>query len=463
MNPKNGFLFYFAFIIIILTLAGCDLNIINRGYRDYYLDAERGNDRYIGTSPDKPWKSLDRLKKVRFNPGDNIHLNARQRFTGNVSIKDIKSTSDNPFTIISTGGGRAVIEAGDSTGIRFENCDYVVIRNINVAGSGRRNGNNGNGIELKNVSHGDIDSVNASGFIWSGILVSGGNDIGITHAYVHNNGFSGINVESGEKHDFKTGSEYKTMHNLYIGYCIAENNPGCPLVTDNHSGNGILIGGVTGGVIEYCEAMNNGWDMPRDGNGPVGIWAYMCDSILIQQCYSHHNRTSEKGKDGGGFDLDGGVTNSIMQYNHSAFNEGAGYGLYQYNGAAEWNNNTVRYNTSLNDGSKNGHAGIQVWSDPAAIHMKGCTLYNNIIINDQGHAVRFEPGTYLDFNFENNIFTLTGANQVFVDGDFKGANFDNNQYWSFYNSTRNLRQPDIKYDPDPVFSEPLLDMPMMKD
>ena len=27
------------------------------------------------------------------------------------------------------------------------------------------------------------------------------------------------------------------------------------------------IGGVTNGMIEYCDVMNNGWDMPREGNG----------------------------------------------------------------------------------------------------------------------------------------------------------------------------------------------------
>ena len=62
---------------------------------------------------------------------------------------------------------------------------------------------------------------------------------------------------------------------------------------------------------------------------PVGIWAYQSDSITIQYCYSHDNHTSEKGKDGGGFDFDGGTTNSVMQNNFSANNEGAGYGLFQ--------------------------------------------------------------------------------------------------------------------------------------
>jgi hypothetical protein len=449
-------------ILSFILLDACDLAHFGNGPKSFYFDAITGNNHHKGTSSDKPWKSLEKLQSVHLNAGDHIYFHGDQEFKGPLLIKGINSTENNPLTILSYGNGKATLNAGDTTAILIEECNNVVIKNINVIGSGRKTGNKGNGVELSFVEHGAIDSVTASGFMWSGIHVTGGKDISISHVYAHDNGFSGIYVESGKEHKFHDPSEFKTVHNLYIGYCVAENNPGCPLVRDNHSGNGILIGGVTSGVIEYCEAMDNGWDMPRDGNGPVGIWAYMCDSIIIQQCYSHHNKTSTDGKDGGGFDLDGGVTNSIMQYNHSAWNEGAGYGLFQYAGAATWENNIVRYNTSLNDGSKNGHSGIYAWCDPAATPMKGCSISNNIIISDQGHGVNFEPGNYNGFNFENNIFALTGPGDEFIGGEFKDAKFENNQYWSFYLSTRHLPQPDAKYDSDAIYSEPMLDMPMMK-
>ena len=89
--------------------------------------------------------------------------------------------------------------------------------------------------------------------------------------------------------------------------------------------------------------------MPRQGNGPVGIWAWMSDHVKIQYCISYKNRTSRGGKDGGGFDLDGGVTNSLIQYCLSYENEGAGYGLFQYPGASDWSNNIIRYSVSIND------------------------------------------------------------------------------------------------------------------
>lgn len=43
----------------------------------------------------------------------------------------------------------------------------------------------------------------------------------------------------------------------------------------------------------------------------------------------------------GGFDLDRGVTNSVMQYNCSYDNDGAGYLIYQYEGARPLGNNVT--------------------------------------------------------------------------------------------------------------------------
>jgi hypothetical protein len=112
---------------------------------------------------------------------------------------------------------------------------------------------------------------------------------------------------------------------------------------DNHSGSGILISGTDSAIVEYCLAKNNGWDQPWEGNGPIGIWAYHSNNVIIQHCIAHSNKTNPKGWDGGGFDFDGGVTNSVMQYNLSYNNMGPGYGLYQY--SAPPNGKTILYGT----------------------------------------------------------------------------------------------------------------------
>jgi len=425
----------------------------------YYLDPVKGNDSNDGTSPENPWRSLEKIATIELKAGDRVLLRAGQVFRSSLKMNNLHGTIVAPIILSTYGKGRAILDSGDSLAILAEDCSYFICKNLIVKGSGRLAGNEADGLLFRRVQHGVVDRVDAFGYLYSGIHVVGGSDITITHVYAHDNGFCGIFAESGEPEYGVDGSKFKTLKRVYIGYSVAENNPGCPLITDNHSGNGILVAGAVNGMIEYCEAMNNGWDMPREGNGPVGIWAYMSDSITIQHCYSHHNKTSQHGKDGGGFDFDGGMRNSIMQYNLSAFNEGAGYGIFQYAGATEWTQNVARYNISFNDGSKNSHAGIFVWCDPIAQRMKNFHAYNNTIVSEYGLGVNFEPGAYEGFVFENNIFLITGETDRFIDGKFSMATFNNNLYWSSYHSGLHKSQPIQYSDAASIQSDPKIVLP----
>ena len=396
----------------------------------YYVDALLGNDNNTGTQED-PFRTIERVNALVLREGDSVSFAGGQTYNGTLRLKNLFGSKENPIVISSYGIERATLNGENGNAILADSCSGIQVKNLILNGNGRFSGNKGSGVEFRSTRNCVIDNIEVHGFFLSGVKVVGGKDLRITRVYAYNNGFSGINVESdGQDAGGLEGSGTKSFHNLYIGNCIAENNMGCPEVKDNHSGNGILIGGVTNGIIEYCEAMNNGWDMPREGNGPVGIWAYQSDSIIIQHCYSHDNKTSAKGKDGGGFDFDGGVTNSIMQFNFSANNEGAGYGLFQYYGASVWKNNIIRNNISYNDGSKNGRAGILLWiAEGTPDSMSNCLITNNIIVNRYGHSVRFEPGYYPNFRFENNIFVLTRNPKSFVLGEYTGASFRGNNIW----------------------------------
>jgi len=454
MNPQFINLRY-RMLYLLLTFAFiCQMTQLSAETKKFYIDAAKGNDQNNGSSPQKAFQSIARLNSLPLIGGEQLLFKGGQQFNGSLKLTGVHSTVKVPLIISTFGSGRAIIVSGDSTAILATDCTFLTINNLNIEGSGRLKGNKTNGIDFLEVKHGTIDNVKTSGYLYSGIQVTGGSDIRIMNVNASNNGFCGINVLSSAKEYGTDGSSFKTVKRVYIGHCIAENNPGCPAITDNHSGNGILMGGVTNGLIEYCEAMNNGWDMPREGNGPVGIWAYMSDSIVIQHCYSHHNKTSPKGKDGGGFDFDGGMTNSVLQYNLSANNEGGGYGMFQYAGATEWSKNIIRYNISYNDGTKNGKCGIFMWCDPAATPMKQLKAYNNTIVNNQGYGVNFEPGNYLDFVFGNNLYVLTVSSDCFVGGKFSGATFNRNLYW-----TKLQSRPATIPDSNPVFADPKMNLP----
>jgi hypothetical protein len=457
MTISKIFIYTTLFLLASIVNVSCMYFQREKSGIAYYLDAENGNDMNKGTTPDQAWQTLERALTVYLNPGDSLLLRGGDTFWGFISLDSLKGTPDKPITISSYGDDKARIESGNTIAIYISNSSYVDVNNLVLNGSGRKEGNTNNGIEFENVQYGSISNLEVSGYLYSGVKITGGSDISITHVYAHNNGFSGIFVKP------KTflSEEDKPIRNLYIAYCKAENNPGCPVVMDNHSGNGILVSGVTNGIIEYCEALYNGWDMPRSGNGPVGIWAYRSDSLVIQHCYAHQNMTSENGHDGGGFDFDGGVTNSIMQYNLSAFNEGAGYGMYQYREAPVWENNIVRYNVSYFDGKKNGKSGIHMWVHPENpnLPIKGLHAYNNTIVNTAGHGINFERGHYDDFLFENNLILLTGKARQFIGGRFTGAVFNNNLYWSEAPTSRSRPPFAIAIDSQMIQQDPLLILP----
>jgi hypothetical protein len=260
----------------------------------------------------------------------------------------------------------------------------------------------------------EIRNVDVSGFRLGGINAAGDLDTRILHVRARDNGSAGIEVYSGR-------NGFPRTRNLYIAHCLVENNPGDPQNRDNHSGNGIVVGGADGAIIEYCVATNNGWDMPREGNGPVGIWGWNCDRLVIQSCISYRNRSP--GLDGGGFDFDGGVTNSLMQYNLTFENAGCGILLCQYPGARPWKNNIIRYNISYGDGAKNFQSGIGLWLGDEGI--SDALIHNNTIVNS-GHAVN-SLGSLPRFTYRNNVFV---SDRELLTGAFDQSRFENNLYWS---------------------------------
>ncbi|MEO5891531.1 MAG: right-handed parallel beta-helix repeat-containing protein [Ferruginibacter sp.] len=389
--------------------------------RAYYLHLS-GDDNNTGTRS-KPWKTIQKISTVQLGSGDSILFKAGQVFKGTLQPVYISGTSGKPLMITTYGKGRAVIDAGNSSAIIIEKARLVTIKNLELKGAGRKDGNTGDGIAITNCRNIMIDDIEASGFRNAGVSVTTSSNIRITKVEAHDNGFAGISI-TGE-YQLK-----KTCQNIYIGYCSAYNNPGSPVILDNHSGNGIVAGSCSKLMIEYCVAFNNGWDMPRKGNGPVGIWCYEADSAIIQHCISYRNKTSAGGDDGGGYDLDGGVTNSIIQYCLSYENQGSGFGIFQYAGASAWHNNVIRYNISENDGTVSAaRAGIYIWnSSDDATQFYNCLFYNNTIYNDKGSAINFAGESKRNkFAFFNNIFL--GGDSL-LKGKRTNDVFLGNNWWS---------------------------------
>ena len=397
-----------AAFVLVFTCISCSQG----RSRNYYFSTS-GLDSNPGTL-DLPLKTLAALGSIRLEPGDSVLLKGGDMFTGTLELHP-KGNKSLPILISSYGTGKAAIDSGNSLAVIISG-KWFHLKNINAKGAGRKAGNTTHGISVYDTEHAVVEGIRVEGFQKCGLSVHNSKSVSVKDIHAVHNGAVGISVYESQR--------------IIVSNCLAENNPGDPTKLDNHSGNGILVGESKLVTIDHCVATNNGWDMPRIGNGPVGIWAYQSDRVIIQYCIAYRNRTSPGAKDGGGFDFDGGVTNSVIRYCLSYENEGAGIGLFQYNGADAWKNNTICYNISINDGVKtDGAGGIFIWNGgPTIDELADCYVFNNVVFNESKPAVIFEPSSaHRNFIFCNNIFLGNGD---IVSGPTSGDKFMGNVWWN---------------------------------
>jgi len=410
---------------------------------DYYV-SPLGDNSNAGTSPAKAWKTIIKVNGATFRPGDSIFFEGGKSFRGGLKFDDKDDgTSAEPITVGSYGGGRATISSGNRHGLYARNCAGFVVRGLNFVGSGRTDSRGGSGIyfftDLTGVKpeYVRIDNVEVSGYRQTGILIGGsrkGNsgfkDVRITNAEVHDNGDKGIS-------SFGSKPPGDWPHrDIYVGNCKVYDNAGFSDPTSRgHHGNGIVLSAVDSAIIEFCEAYNNGALCDTKGGGPVGIWAYDANNVIIQFCEAHHNKTS--GGDGGGFDLDGGCVNSIMQYNYSHDNHGAGYLICQYSGAREFKDNVCRYNITENDGIACAYpmGAIHFYSSGSSGGIQNTQVYNNTVyvsVATRGAGIEIDTGYIYNTLIYNNII-LTAPGKLVVDSsDTSGGwSFKGNCYWTY--------------------------------
>lgn len=410
-----------------------------------YFVSPNGNDDATGMSPLDPWKTIDKVNNTILEPGDKVLFEGGQEFTGNLYL-DVQDANNhlNPVQISSYGTGKATIKAGNSYGIFAYNTAGITIDNLIVAGSGMTT-NTDSGIlfyndKTDNVKLDGVKITNTEvyGFKKSGIEIGAWNSSSVNN----NSGFQNVLIENNKVHDIldkgissygnfsasKTGYAHS---NIIVRYCEVFNIIGYS--KNEHSGNGIVLSDVQNSLIEYCTAYNSGSGNNFSGGGPVGIWYWDADQVNIQ--YNEVYGMKSGTKDGGGFDLDGGVTNGVMQYNYSHDNQGAGYLIGQFGGARPMSNITVRYNISENDAATNGGS-IYLFNGSSSTSMKDIYVYSNTLFltekasNTSSAAIRllnWKPITE-NINFYNNILSVhNGAELISVPAGYAG-NFKGNLY-----------------------------------
>jgi hypothetical protein len=414
------------------------------GATTYYV-SPAGSDRGPGTSTRHPWRTLARVDKRHLRPGDRLLLRGGAVFSGTLRVVvDGKGSARRPVLVGSYGGGRATIDAGRGSGVEILDSGGVRIDGLILDGSGASS-NTGSGVLALNNLPGAvklhmlrIEHVQAGGFGFAGIAVygkpadrsqSGYENVTISDCAASNNRFYGVYVDGAE--DPSTSSYANS--DVTIRGCLATDNLGDSDYPQSHSGDGIFLGDVTGGLIDGSIAHGNGTLNSCEGCGPVGIWAANAHNVTIEHSESYENAAGPGGHDGDGFDLDGGSTNCVLQYNYSHENDGSGFVIYGYAGAPHRESaNTIRFNVSRNDARRGGYPAILLAGEGQAATESA--VYNNSVyleppVGGMPSAVEVlgEVGGRI---FNNLLVTSDGLPLVSVPSPRSGLSFQGNDYWS---------------------------------
>ena len=417
------------FFLLFFFLANAPLN-----GTDYFVRSN-GNDEASGTATNTAWQTIERVNRAVLKPGDRVLFGAGQVFPGNLRLSAEDAGASNRFVVVgSFGTGKARILAGKGTGVTVEGAGNIAIKDLIITGAGRTN-NTGYGILCDNrridetpIDNLRIENVEVSGFGIHGILVSGVRagfrHVRISDCLMHDNLRGGMEVAGRLPYD---SSRYAHF-DVHVSRCRAFNNSGDPDYLKNHSGSGIVLYQVDGGLMEGSTAWNNGTLCHSQGGG-VGLWACASRRVVIQHCESFANKTS--GADGGGFDLDGGCEECVLQYNYSHDNDGPGLMVYTYPYASYKDRaNVVRFNISSNDSRKSRtYAGLWIRNDGNG--MTGLEVYNNTVFvgpwTDQAASIL---GGEVEARLRNNIFVASGgAIPLRVEQSEGKVHCENNLYW----------------------------------
>lgn len=377
-----------------------------------YFVAATGNDHDPGTV-DRPWQTIGRAQTEQLLRGDTLAFRGGDTFTGSLKFENISGPAEQ-FLVITSWGSAPAIIVSELNAIEILNSFGVEISRLKILGNAA---SAEVGIRFLNSEPGHrgpikIEYVEVSKFANYGISIEssekciGHDGIKILHAHVHHIGNSGIQVCG----KFSSHESTYAHANVLIEGCQVHDVHGIAGL-HSHSGNGIVISDVDGGLIDECRAHDNGTLNTTPRCGPLGIWAWDCRNVIIQNCESFRNRTASV-TDGGGFGLDGGSSHCTLRNNSSYENDGAGYTLSQFEGARPFHDCVVEGNSSRDDARRNQYGAIHVWCALAG-GIDGVRITSNKIhlgkaLWGESRAIRVQ-GSTSHLTIEHNEFSSVGA------------------------------------------------------
>ena len=341
--------------------------------RVYYVSSSSGNDGNNGMSSSRPWKTVSKINRTSFRPGDKVLFKKGDRWSE--ELRPNSSGSSGRHIVFSAyGSGKLPIinPRSGSYAINIRVKSYIKVENLHIVAP-----STGNGIAVRGNSKGNI----------------------ITNCKVEGN-------SSNRSH---SGISYAGR--------IEGGTPSGTKVTNNQvSGFFQCIYGY-GGLREAGLIEGNTVSNARD-DGIVARYGDYNGTII------RNNKITYSRDDG--IDLFGGIDLVIEKNNISKLPSGsivAGNGIKAGGGGVKSENITVRYNIvhDLTHSSSKLKAGI---TTNGGDNIK---VYGNLVHNVDGEAMVVPSGSN-NIDIYNNTFASRKTHALYI-GSSKGTRLRNNIFW----------------------------------
>lgn len=478
---------YKSVLILVVLLGLMNQNVMAK---EYYVHPIYGNDSNTGDSKKKAFKTLQRITKNKFLPGDKIVLAAGQLYTESLNLINQNGTLQNPIVITATDWNKkksnqpAIIDFKSlANGVLIEDCSFITLSNITLTANGYVNQDE----NIKMRCGLLLNSKNSK--LMEHIVIQ---NIIIKDVFYENPGFirgkEEVKTANGtQKYGWgirliNTNSK-NSMENIRIENCIVNsvchtgikltgNNKNIKKIQlvnnkiENTGGPGIQMSEVEAIYVSKNTVSHSGCndDSRKWGRGS-GLWTWGSSNVLIEKNeFLYANGPG----DSAGAHIDYNCDNIVLQYNISAYNAGGFCEILGNN-----YNCIYRYNISINDGHRikgvdgafqegkvfwlSGYQGHKEPKGPVNSY-----FYNNTIYSDASIEAKFAiDNTSKGILIANNIFCIKGASKVVL-GDQKKRDAQNgieveNVFFKnnlFLNETTWPKELKIE-DSKPVIGNPL--------
>jgi len=423
--------------------------------------AANGNDSNPCTQA-APCQTLPKAQSLSYQPGATINFNGGDNFTGCWALTPTNvsggGSASNPIVVQSYGTGVATWTS-NCTGDFFPLLDIAGVNGITVQNLRLVGGNPAANIGILIEGPGDtiaVQNTEITGFagpdgqasseimvLGAGARLSSGCGA-LNHVTIMNNVLHGATPTSHDRNGIYGYGCDRNITNVVYSNNHVYNMGGIAPTNGALSPNGIAFTSVAGGLAEHNLVHDIGANNATCG-GPTGIIAYESDSITIRfnEAYNVMPVNFTAGCDWVGFDLDGGVTNSIVDYNYGHNNGGAC--LLNFPNAGP---NIFRYNVCENNDLVTGSRG-QIAINPSLVQVYGNTIYAPPGSNGSGEPPAciflgyngsFATGSFI----ENNLCDFHRTSQFNISAGISIGNSDasavtaknnlyssNVNYWQF--------------------------------